>query len=87
MNVLNQWLQAICAELSPEKLDELTEKHRIIPTFPSPWVKNHTGGSDDHSSLHIARKYTQVDEAPDFRIFWKSLIREQPQSGGAPPPL
>jgi len=71
--VLNQWLQAICTELNPGKLDELTEKHRIIPAFPSPWLKNHTGGSDDHSSLHIARKYTQVDGALGFSDFLEKL--------------
>ena len=71
--LLNQWLQAICAELSPGKIEELTEKHQIIPTFPSPWVKNHTGGSDDHSSLHIARKYTQVDGALGFQDFLEKL--------------
>jgi glycosyltransferase involved in cell wall biosynthesis len=71
--LLNQWLQAICTELNPGKIDELTEKHRIIPTFPSPWVKNHTGGSDDHSSLHIARKYTRVDGALGFQDFLEKL--------------
>lgn len=58
---LNNWLQAVCQELTPSLIDELTEKHQIIPALPSPWIKNFTGGSDDHSSLHIAQKYTQAD--------------------------
>ncbi|MHB8066537.1 MAG: glycosyltransferase [Desulfobaccales bacterium] len=58
---LNHWLQAVCQELTPGVINELTEKHQIIPALPSPWIKNFTGGSDDHSSLHIAQKYTQVD--------------------------
>ena len=71
--LLNQWLQAICAELSPERLKALAEKHQIVPAFPSPWIKNHTGGSDDHSSLHIARKYTQVEGALGFQDFLEKL--------------
>jgi glycosyltransferase involved in cell wall biosynthesis len=70
---LNQWLQAICAELTSDKLDELSEKYQIIPAFPSPWVKNHTGGSDDHSSLHIARKYTRVHGALGLEDFLEKL--------------
>ncbi len=58
---LNDRLQAVCQELTPGLIDELTEKHQIIPALPSPWVKNFTGGSDDHSSLNIAQKYTQAD--------------------------
>jgi glycosyltransferase involved in cell wall biosynthesis len=71
--LLNQWLQAICAELTPDKLDELSEKYQLIPAFPSPWAKNFTGGSDDHSSLHIARKYTQVDDALGFQDFLEKV--------------
>jgi glycosyltransferase involved in cell wall biosynthesis len=71
--LLNQWLQAICAELTPDKLEELSEKYQIIPDIPAPWVKNFTGGSDDHSSLHIARKYTQVDEARGYEDFLEKV--------------
>jgi glycosyltransferase involved in cell wall biosynthesis len=65
----NQWLKAICEELRPEQLDLLTGKHGIIPAFPSPWKKNFTAGSDDHSSLHITQKYTQVDGALGVQDF------------------
>ncbi|MFZ5449431.1 MAG: glycosyltransferase [Thermodesulfobacteriota bacterium] len=80
--LLNQWLQTICEELTPGKLDELTEKHQIIPTFVSPWVKNFTGGSDDHSSLHIARKYTQVDDALGFEDFLEKINQGAALVGG-----
>ncbi|MEW6659358.1 MAG: glycosyltransferase [Thermodesulfobacteriota bacterium] len=65
---LNSWLRAVCQELTPDMIDALAEKHRITPAIPSPWLKNFTGGSDDHSSLHIARIYTQGDASglPDF---------------------
>jgi glycosyltransferase involved in cell wall biosynthesis len=49
------------------------EKHRITPAFPFPWVKNFTAGSDDHSSLHISRKYTQVDEALGVQDFLEKV--------------
>jgi glycosyltransferase involved in cell wall biosynthesis len=71
--LLNQWLQAICEELGPDQLDALSKKHKITPPFSSPWVKNFTGGSDDHSSLHIARKYTQVYDAFGWADFLERL--------------
>jgi glycosyltransferase involved in cell wall biosynthesis len=67
--LLNQWLVALCQELSQDGLAALREKHQITPAFPAPGIKNFTAGSDDHSSLHIARKYTRVVGAlgvPDF---------------------
>jgi hypothetical protein len=69
----NQWLQAICEELTPETLDGLMEKHSIIPEFPSPWRKNFTAGSDDHSSLHITQKYTQVEDAVRIEDFLEKM--------------
>ncbi|MEW6386167.1 MAG: glycosyltransferase [Thermodesulfobacteriota bacterium] len=70
---LNDWLKAICQELTPAKLEELSEKHRITPAFPSPWVKNFIAGSDDHSSLHISQKYTQVEDALGVRDFLEKV--------------
>ena len=72
---LNRWLHAICEELTPDKIDKLSEKYQIIPAFASPWVKNFTGGSDDHSSLHIAQKYTQVNGAIGLKDFLEKLDR------------
>jgi glycosyltransferase involved in cell wall biosynthesis len=69
----NQYLKAICEALTPEKLNELMEKHGIVPDSPSPWQKNFTAGSDDHSSLYITRKYTQVEGASAVEDFLEKM--------------
>jgi glycosyltransferase involved in cell wall biosynthesis len=56
----NLCLRQIVANLTAADLDRLAEKHQIEPDLPEPWKKNFTGGSDDHSSLNIARQYTEV---------------------------
>ena len=84
----NQWLRAICEELTSETINALTEKHGIVPAFPTPWKKNFTAGSDDHSSLHITQKYTQIEDATGVGDFLekvnegKAVVR-----GGASTPL
>jgi glycosyltransferase involved in cell wall biosynthesis len=57
----NRCIQLLLSVLTPELMDQLAEKHCLQPCSPFPWVKNLTGGSDDHSSLTIARRYTEMD--------------------------
>jgi glycosyltransferase involved in cell wall biosynthesis len=61
--VQNQMLQAVIAELNRKDLERLSDKHGIEPPFHEPWKKRLLGGSDDHSSLNIARMFTEVKEA------------------------
>jgi len=70
---LNDWLKAILSQLTPEHIGALADKHGIAPSFPNPWQKNLTGGSDDHSSLDIARIFTQVDGAINLKHFFQGL--------------
>lgn len=56
----NRCLQRMLSMLTEEKIEELVEKHGIIPRFNLPWRKNLTAGSDDHSALTIAISYTEV---------------------------
>lgn len=51
------WIK-ILQNLTPERILELEEKYKIKPWGFTPWEKGFTGGSDDHSGLFIARKYT-----------------------------
>ncbi len=84
----NQWLHAICEALTQEKLEDLAEKHGIAPAFPSPWKKNFTAGSDDHSSLHITQMYTQVEEASGVEDFLAKMNAGQAAvRGNASTPL
>jgi glycosyltransferase involved in cell wall biosynthesis len=70
---LNDWLKVMLSQLTPSDIDALAEKHGITPGMPNPWRKNLTGGSDDHSSLNIARMFTQVEGALELNHFFHGL--------------
>lgn len=55
---LNSNLRAILEMLEPEDIRRLEDKHGRRALHPEAWRKNLTGGSDDHSSLNIARTHT-----------------------------
>lgn len=65
----NKCLHLILGGLTRPTIDALADKHGIEPRFPEPWIKNVTGGSDDHSSLTIARRYTHTPGATDLAGF------------------
>lgn len=69
----NQFLRSFLEQLSPEDIRHLAEKHRLEPAFEDPWKKNLTGGSDDHSSLSIAKSYTEVEGAGNVLEFLLGL--------------
>lgn len=56
----NSCLHRILSGLTEADINRLAEKYGIVPEFAKPWEKNMTGGSDDHSSLNIARTYTEI---------------------------
>jgi glycosyltransferase involved in cell wall biosynthesis len=55
----NQTLKTILNRLTPADIERLADKHDITPAFADPHQKRLFGGSDDHSSLNIARTYTE----------------------------
>ena len=59
----NACLQHILRQLTPADIDRLADDHGIAPRMEEPWRKNITGGSDDHSSLNIARTHTEIPDA------------------------
>lgn len=70
---LNDWLKIILSILSPGDLEKMMETYQVTPPFPAPWEKNFTGGSDDHSSINIARMFTVVEMAPNLQKFFQGL--------------
>ena len=62
-DVANDGLEEVLQSLTPDAIASLADRHGIDPSFPMPWQKNITGGSDDHSSLNIARTYTEIPAA------------------------
>ncbi len=79
---LNDWLKTILMLLTPRDLERLQEKHGITPAFSTPWQKHLTGGSDDHSSLTIARMFTEVKGAPTLGEFLQELNQGKAQPRG-----
>lgn len=69
----NDALRVVLSSLTPTFLDVLKEKHGCLPHFSNPWIKNLTGGSDDHSSLTIAHTYTQVENANSPEAFLRGI--------------
>jgi glycosyltransferase involved in cell wall biosynthesis len=69
----NRCLELVLTLLTPEKIDQLADKHNLSPAFAFPWTKNLTGGSDDHSSLTIARRYTEVKAAAGVKQFLRGV--------------
>lgn len=70
---LNDWLKIMLSQLTPSDIGALAVKHGIASCMHNPWQKNLTGGSDDHSSLNIARMFTQVEGAINLNHFFHGL--------------
>ena len=51
----NKCVQAIMESITVVAINRLIDKHGIVPQHDEPWKKNLISGSDDHSSLTIAR--------------------------------
>ncbi len=82
--LLNQVLDVILRTLTPSHIEKLAEKHRLEPAFPEPWMKHLVGGSDDHSSLDVARVYTEVPGARDLNDFLLGVQSGTAQIHGEP---
>ncbi len=76
----NDVLAQILADLTPEDMQRLEQKHGIRPWGPEPWRKGLTGGSDDHAGFFIAKTYTEA-KAGTAQEFLEQLKnrRMQPQ--------
>ena len=57
----NEVLMDTLATLTPAKMDDLYNKHRIEPYSDTSWIKGMTGGSDDHGGLFIGKTHTCAD--------------------------
>ncbi len=71
--VMNETVQRIVSSLTQRDIDRLAERHGVTPLAKDVWKKNLTGGSDDHSSLHLACTYTEVADADSLEAFWMGV--------------
>ncbi|MDZ7315168.1 MAG: hypothetical protein ONB24_03505 [candidate division KSB1 bacterium] len=54
-------LDLIFQHLTPERLYQLAEKHRLEPHGAEPWRKSRIAGSDDHGGILISVPHTRVE--------------------------
>lgn len=77
-------LMDIIAHLTPEEIDRLANKHNREPYGREPWKKHVTAGSDDHSSVNIASRFTEVCGATSAAEFLQGIAHGQSRAGGQP---
>ena len=65
--------QFVFAHLTPEKIEELANRHGLDPTHPAPWKKVLIAGSDDHGGLAPGRAWTETPPAASVAEFLDHL--------------
>lgn len=72
-SLLSELAQQIMGGLTPEKIDELANRHNLAPTHPEPWRKILIGGSDDHGGQFLAAAFTETPAASTPAEFLRHL--------------
>jgi glycosyltransferase involved in cell wall biosynthesis len=71
---LAQEIANLCfASLTPQKIEELANRHHFAPTHADAHRKILTAGSDDHSGLNVAKSYTEAADAHSLPEFFQAL--------------
>jgi len=61
------------ASLTPEKIIELANRHNLEPTCPDAHRKIFFASSDDHSSLHPGKTWTQTENGTSVADFFRDF--------------
>jgi glycosyltransferase involved in cell wall biosynthesis len=72
--LLSDLARTLLQQLTPEKIDELANRHNLAPTHTGPWKKIFVGGSDDHGGQFAASAFTETPAAGSVEKFLR-LIR------------
>src|SRR5713101_4640410 len=67
--LLSDLAQTLFKQLTPEKIDELANRHNLAPTHAEPWKKIFVGGSDDHGGQFGASAFTETQVARSAENF------------------
>src|SRR5713101_4057824 len=67
--LLSDLAQTLLKNLTPEKIDELANRHNLAPTHAEPWKKIFVGGSDDHGGQFAASAFTETPAARSAEKF------------------
>ena len=85
--LLSELAQELFASLTPNKIEELAERHNLEPTHREPWKKILVGGSDDHGGKFMASAFTETlpaDSAKKFLAHLRSGDCQARGEGGTP---
>jgi len=85
--LLSVLARELLSGLTPEKIEELANRHNLQPTHAESWRKIFTGGSDDHGGQFVAGAFT---ETPKVRsaVEFLSQVRDgkcEPRGEGGTP--
>jgi glycosyltransferase involved in cell wall biosynthesis len=67
--LLSDLAQTLFKKLTPERIDELANRHNLAPTHAEPWKKIFVGGSDDHGGQFAASAFTETPAARSAEKF------------------
>jgi glycosyltransferase involved in cell wall biosynthesis len=81
-SILSSLAVDILKGLTPEVMTQLADRHHIAPYGEDPHIKFFTGGSDDHSSVFIARAYTEVPKVERYQDFLNQIRQGNCTFGG-----
>ncbi len=76
-NYQNNILTDILSRLDAEHMERLANKYDLVPRGETPWRKNLTAGSDDHSGLHVASSYTLVEKEGKLADFLAAIENQE----------
>ena len=71
--LLSELTRNIFSKLTPQKIDELANKHDLAPTHSEPWKKIFTAGSDDHGGMFVASAFTETPAAVTVADFLEQI--------------
>src|SRR3954465_14078165 len=85
--LLSKLAQQLLSDLTPEKIEEMANRHNLHPTHPEPWKKIFTAGSDDHGGQFVAGAHTETPRARTAADFLQHVRKGActPRGGGGTP--
>ncbi|MEI8233830.1 MAG: glycosyltransferase [Verrucomicrobiota bacterium] len=85
--LLSDVTRSLLGRLTPEKIDELANRHGFAPTHAEAWRKVFVGGSDDHGGLFPGSAWTSAPhcETPQEFLAHVREGRCEPQGQGGTP--
>jgi glycosyltransferase involved in cell wall biosynthesis len=85
--LLSTLARELLSSLTPQKIEEMANRHDLAPTHAEPWRKIFTGGSDDHGGQFVAGSYSETPKARTAAEFLKQVREgacEARGEGGTP---